>query len=66
MSTTQEESRIGEKQPNLFKIESYANQQPVMYFVNYGPTSIIEGEYKIVTYLFLADYVKKYEYLGKK
>lgn len=48
-----------------FTIENFGVNQPGIYFENYGPTRIIGGEYKLITYLSLVEYNSKYEELGE-
>lgn len=49
-----------------FTIEQYPEMQPGIYCENLGPVRLIGAEYKIVTYLSLSDYNRKYELLGQR
>lgn len=45
-------------------VEEFGRRNPTLYFESYGPTRLIGGRYKVVTYLSLEEYNKKYETLG--
>ena len=48
------------------KVEVTFFQNPKIYYENYGPTKLIGGHYKIITYLSLDEYNKHYEGLGDR
>lgn len=46
-----------------FTVEEYGHRSSTLYYKSYGPSRLIGGHYKIVTYLSLEEYNKKYETL---
>jgi hypothetical protein len=56
----------GQELDKYFSIENFDKNPPGLYFENYEPTRLIGAEYKLITYLSLAEYNKKYNELGRK
>jgi hypothetical protein len=56
----------GQEFDKYFSIENFDKNPPGLYFENYGPTRLIGAEYKLIMYLSLAEYNKKYNELGRK
>lgn len=48
-----------------YSIESYESNPPGLYVKNYGPKELIGAEYKLINYLSLKEYDKKYADLGE-
>lgn len=46
-----------------FTVEEYGHRSSTLYYKIYGSSRLIGGHYKIVTYLSLEEYNKKYETL---
>lgn len=48
-----------------FAIKKFGQRNLTLYYENYGPTRLIGEHYKVVTYLSLKEYNKKYKTLGE-